>query len=361
MKVLYIAGSGRTGSTILGQLLGQIDGFFSVGEVSNLWQRGLIERRKCGCGRSIPDCPSWSAIMARAFGSIDSVDAQRLSALARVRDRSHSIPAFLMRRQGTASPAIDEYARAVTSLYGAITSETGCRVIVDSSKSPVYAEQLDSIPGARVCVVHLIRDPRATAYSWLRKKSLPDFGDNRMMARQSPLTSARRWLKAQVLTELLWRRRAARYLLVRYEDLVQRPAQTLMRICALIGEDPRQLPLTGPTVARLEKTHSVSGNPDRFVSGTVELRLDDDWVTSMREQDRRIVSAVTWPLLLRYGYSIRLGRTMAQATRSSRTDSSEDTQTKWRVASGGALDPPPVAGAYRAIPDRLDQSRKRQP
>lgn len=306
MKILYIAGSGRTGSTLLGQLLGQIDGFFSVGEARNLWQRGLIERRKCGCGRSVPDCPSWSAIIGRAFGSVDAVAASRLAALAGRRDRTRSIPPLLMRRRTASPPAVDEYASALTSLYGAIESETACRVIVDSSKSPVYAEQLDLIAGSRVCVVHLIRDPRATAYSWLRKKTLPDFDDERMMARQSPLTSARRWFKAQVLTELLWRRRAARYLLVRYEDFVQRPAETLMRICALIGEDPRQLPLTGRTIARLEKTHSVSGNPDRFLSGTVELRLDDEWVTSMHAQDRRIVSAVTWPLLPRYGYSIKL-------------------------------------------------------
>jgi hypothetical protein len=304
-KILYIAGSGRTGSTLLGQLLGQIDGFFSVGEARNLWQRGLIERRKCGCGRPVPDCPSWSAIIGHAFGSIDAVGASRLSTLAGRRDRARSIPLLLMRRRA-AWPSIDEYAQALASLYDAIGSETGCRVIVDSSKSPVYAEQLDRIPGARVCVVHLIRDPRATAYSWLRKKSLPDFGDNRMMARQSPLTSARRWLKVQGLTELLWRRRATRYLPVRYEDLVQRPAEVLTRICTLIGEDPGRLPFTGLTTARLEMTHSVSGNPDRFVNGTVELRLDDEWVTCMQAIDRRIVSAVTLPLLLRYGYSIKL-------------------------------------------------------
>ena len=33
VKVLYIAGSGRSGSTILDRILGQLDGFFSVGEL----------------------------------------------------------------------------------------------------------------------------------------------------------------------------------------------------------------------------------------------------------------------------------------------------------------------------------------
>jgi hypothetical protein len=306
VKVLYIAGSGRTGSTLVGRLLGQLDGFFSVGEAINLWQRGLVERRMCGCGQVVPECPSWSSILGQAFGSIDAAGAARLSALARQRERERFLPMRLTKRPAT-SPASDEYLRALTSLYHAIEGETGCRVIVDSSKSPTYAAQIDRIAGARVCVVHLVRDPRAAAYSWLRKKRLPDYGDERFMVRQSPLTSARRWSKAQVLTELTWRRRTARYLLVRYEDLLEDPVGGLKKMCALIGEDTGHLPLTGRTTARLDETHSVSGNPDRFLTGMVELQLDDEWVTSMKANDRRIVTAVTWPLLLRYGYGIEGG------------------------------------------------------
>ena len=45
VRVLYIAGSGRSGSTILDRTLGQVDGFFSAGELCNLWGRGLLARR----------------------------------------------------------------------------------------------------------------------------------------------------------------------------------------------------------------------------------------------------------------------------------------------------------------------------
>ena len=36
VKVVYIAGMGRSGSTLLGSLLGQLDGFFFVGEFRHL-------------------------------------------------------------------------------------------------------------------------------------------------------------------------------------------------------------------------------------------------------------------------------------------------------------------------------------
>src|SRR5579872_7123206 len=75
--VLYIAGTGRSGSTVLANILGEVDGVFAAGEVRYLWQRGLKESRLCGCGLPVRDCPVRSQVLARA-GYLDdpsSVDA----------------------------------------------------------------------------------------------------------------------------------------------------------------------------------------------------------------------------------------------------------------------------------------------
>ena len=64
-KVLSILGPGRSGTTILGNILGEVPGFFAAGEVRFVWQRGLIERRPCGCGMPVPDCSVWSAVLRR--------------------------------------------------------------------------------------------------------------------------------------------------------------------------------------------------------------------------------------------------------------------------------------------------------
>jgi hypothetical protein len=308
IKVLYISGSGRSGSTILDSILGQLDGWFSVGELVNLWERGLIAGRRCGCGVPVLQCPLWPAVLSRAFGTPDGVDARRMALLARRRVRAGSLPPLLAARGRTVPPDGDEYRATLARLYGAVRDHTGCRVIVDSSKSPVYAELLATLPGAEVFVVHLVRDPRATAYSWLRQKRLPDFGDDRLMLRQPPLVSARRWVLWQTGTELLWRRRPERYLRLRYEDLMGAPRPALRRIAALVGESPPRLPFASERVVRLEATHSVSGNPGRFRTGEVELVLDHEWVGAMRRADSALVTAATWPWLLRYRYPLRRGR-----------------------------------------------------
>ena len=46
IKILYITGWGRSGSTILSMLLGQLDGFFLTGEMYQLWQSGFIDNER---------------------------------------------------------------------------------------------------------------------------------------------------------------------------------------------------------------------------------------------------------------------------------------------------------------------------
>lgn len=52
----------------------------------------------------------------------------------------------------------------------------------------------------------------------------------------------------------------------------------------------------------LATDHAVSGNPLRFQRGRLELRVDEDRRRSMPRCQRLVVTVITWPLLLRYGY-----------------------------------------------------------
>ena len=55
-------------------------------------------------------------------------------------------------------------------LYSSIMARTGCSVIVDSSKFASYGHLLASNPAFDVRVIHLVRDSRAVAHSWQRRK-----------------------------------------------------------------------------------------------------------------------------------------------------------------------------------------------
>ncbi len=81
VTVLYIGGHGRSGSTILAQTLGQIPGFVNVGELWQVWYRGLRENERCGCGQPFYSCTFWRAVGEEAFGGWDNVDVDKMVAL----------------------------------------------------------------------------------------------------------------------------------------------------------------------------------------------------------------------------------------------------------------------------------------
>ncbi|MGH2704204.1 MAG: sulfotransferase [Actinomycetota bacterium] len=308
VKVLFIAGSGRSGSTLLGNVLGEIDGFFFAGELRFLWERGLIEDRLCGCGNRFRSCPTWLKILEEAFGGADALDPRALIRTQRQGVRIRHLPLILgSRRRDLIAPRIGDQYEILSRLYRAIRDVTGSRVVVDSSKLPAYGNLLDRAPSIDLRVVHLIRDPRAAAYSWLRKKAQPDRGTPGLMERQGPLRSSLLWTTWNAAAEALWRRHPERYLRLRYEDLIADPPRAIRRILRLADEHPSTLPFIAPRSVSLSGNHTVAGNPDRLATGAVELHPDVEWIVRMRPRDLVLVTAATAPLLERYGYPFRRG------------------------------------------------------
>lgn len=299
VRVLYIAGWGRSGSTILDNVLGQVDGFFSTGEIRSVWDRGLIENWSCSCGAAFRDCDVWKAIFAEAFGGFEGIDVHRMLT---IRDR-YDLPWNVFSPRRLTSPDLVEYSSALTRLYAAIVAVTGAKVIVDSSKTPAYCRILRECAGFDVDVVHLLRDPRAVAFSWQRKR-LWDDKEGRYMSRFGPAMSSLIWNGRQVATEALGRRDPGRYLRLRYEDFVAAPQPALARIVAMTGVGSAPPAFDKDRKIALRPVHGISGNPSRFARGEVELRSDDEWRTGMKRVDRLIVTAMTVPLLLRYRYSL---------------------------------------------------------
>jgi Sulfotransferase family len=302
VKVLYVVGLGRSGSTILSNSLGQIRGYFSAGELNFIWRYNVIENRLCGCGRPFRECPVWTKVMDEAFGGMDVVDPREMMRLQASGTRTRHIPLMLAHRgERVLKERLEKLLMNYGRLYDTIASVTGSRVVVDSSKEPAHGYAMSMVPGVDFRVVHLIRDPRAAAYSWLKKKPQPDSEEIEHMVRFSPAKSSALWDTWNASAEALWRRTPERYLRLRYEDFVAEPRKSLARILGLVGVTA-ELPLAGEREVRLGVSHTVSGNPNRFETGAVELRPDQEWVSSMSPRDRALVTALTLPFLKHYGY-----------------------------------------------------------
>ena len=308
VRVLYIAGYSRSGSTMLDSILGQVHGFFSTGELYYVWSRNVLDNTVCGCGTPFADCKVWKKVFENAFGGIDAVDPREMIRLQDSNTRTRHLPLVLVpwgRR--LLESRLKRYLGCLEKLYHAIQDSTGCRIIVDSSKIPLYGYLLNTIPTIDLYVVHLVRDPRAVAYSWLKKRRLPPLpgkDEPVYMDRYSPAKSSVVWNITNAAVEMFWRRQSRRYLMLRYEDFVDRPQQSLQRIFELVQEQDHNLslPFVAQRTIELGVNHTTSGNPSRFRTGSLELRSDKEWASQMKLRDKALATVLTLPLLLRYRY-----------------------------------------------------------
>ncbi|MFG1849119.1 sulfotransferase family protein [Micromonospora carbonacea] len=305
VRVLYLAGSGRSGSTLVTTVLGQYPGAFAAGELRYLWQRGEVENRPCGCGRPLRDCPLWRAVARE----LPVERAATIAAGLRGRLRMRGLPALLRRhRRGVRPVPAHPDDAALADLYAAVARHTGARVVVDSSKLPPYGALVGALPGIDLRVLHLVRDPRATAFSWRRRRGLDGDTDPELMSRPPAWKAALLWLVWNTVTVRLWGDRAPEgYLRVRYEDLTADPEPTLRRIAAFAGVDPDGGPFTGPATVRLTPTHSVAGNPSRHRTGPVPITADVQWRRDLSRGSYALVTALTAAGLRRFGYPWRRG------------------------------------------------------
>lgn len=302
VEVLYIAGMGRSGSTILDLVLGQVDGLVSVGEVKFIWERGIIQNRSCGCGQLFSSCPFWTEVMRLAFGEVP--DGDRAVEMSRASDgfRTRQLP--LLVSELIANRYIDRYGAYMEGtgrLYRAILDVSDSSVIVDSSKFPSYLAMLGSISTLRVRTVHIVRDPRAVAHSWTRDKADPDHPTGAPMPKQHPATTGMYWTTWNAAIERIGRRQDG-YLRVRYEDLTAAPGETLREILDFASLGHAELPLVDGSRVMMRASHTVSGNPIRHETGSISIRQDAAWIKEMSPRMQRWASVASSPNRRRYGY-----------------------------------------------------------
>jgi hypothetical protein len=296
--LIYIAGYGRSGSTLLDVLFGNHPSMFGAGELAALfveWQQS----RCCSCGERYLECVFWGAVLRGLQAAMPGLTPQVGEAITRQFEAAG--------RRGAALP--QAYRELWRQALAAMRRRSGKEMVVDSSKNSLLSIRriaaLTDIAGCDLRVIHLVRDPRAAMWSALRSGDRNVDMGHQQRARAGGFARA---LFVWSLSNLSVHLTAAShprlpFLRLRYEDLVTQPISELARLGVFLGIDLAPVSAAIAQGQPFDPGHGVKGNRMRR-RGPVSLRLDEEWKTALPASARWLAPLV-WPLAGRYGYHVK--------------------------------------------------------
>jgi hypothetical protein len=313
VRVAFIAGAGFSGSTLLEQSLSQIEGCVSIGGLHPLFEH-YWPVMVCECGKRHRECEFWQGVLEDAYGaSANEQGAKRER--ARVLGKgfvAHSPMSALMRSSPKFSlkAAFRELGTLIEPIYRAVAARTGAQVVVDSSKAAPWGLSSLAAPGVDLRVVHLIKDPRAFAYSNGRPHAF-FYPLGSTTVPRGPIRSFGNWGLANIEAEYL-ARQAPHSMTVLYESLARRPEETLASIVDMLGiEGDVALPVRDHELTVDRPGHAIGGNARRPRHGVTSIEFDERWRTDGSRELRTLGPLLAGPFWWHWK------RRAAQSTRES--------------------------------------------
>lgn len=305
MRLVFVAGWMRSGTTLLTELVGSSPGALAVGELATMWT-ALERDDPCSCGQSVRSCPLWSVVAAEvaerhAIGEGRTTSYRDFAAVVAGVLRTKRLPGLrrLRRTDPGAFPAdVRRVAEVMQTVLQTIAAASGCDVIVDSSKRPAAMIMFGLVCGVELTPIHLVRDPRGVAFSESRRRQWAGVKAHLAPPGRGVLSSAISWDLTAVLCHLVGRRFPG-YRLLRYERLTAQPLETMAALSAGLGLAPP--PFTTAAAVQLAPSHVVNGNPSRFGARLRTISADERWRSELPVLERLSVAALTAPVRVAFG------------------------------------------------------------
>jgi len=290
-RIVYIAGWGRSGTTLVGGTLESTAEAVYIGELWNLWEDYDTPNEHCSCGKPYRECDFWKRIVRAC--EINDDDISRLKSIKARRLGTRSLMWGTRRLAKSKDDVELTYYKEMTArVYEEVAELTGHYSIVDASKTPNLIYLMSYLCPR---VLHIVRDPRAVAYSWwFRPKSTTNQTNAGIMARHNPARSTIGWLGRNTAIERAKKRSGAEILTLTYEDFVGSYDNAISSIWEFTGLAPRS--------SATPVSHSIRGNPSRFAPDGLKISADHEWADQMPVWMSLLVTAMAGPLMLKYGY-----------------------------------------------------------
>ena len=294
LKVIYLMGSGRSGSTLMNIIFGNHPDIVAPGELNNI-NRLPQSKFTCSCGERVEACEFWKDVMKVWENSSNPGAVETYMNAMPVIERSKSPLAWLKLGFNFYNKEyVEQYLQETYNLLKAIQSQSKKSVIVDISKNPLRAYAMMQHPNIDMKIIHLVRDVRGVSWSLNKFVKVE-------VKQQKVWRTALFWVVVNKLSNFV-RNKAKNSALIRYEDFVKYPEKTTREICDICEIDPQPIiDIVNGDVA-LKDAHIMAGNKLRKEK-SITLKMDTAWHKGMGKKKLRIVKLIAGRTMKGYGYS----------------------------------------------------------
>ena len=303
--IVYIAGNGRSGSTLLARILDSHESIFTAGELINFLDLVDSEDSVCSCGQTIQGCPFWSKIIQKFKHDFSNV-AELADIQKRFESISHVSGHILNRAAHKRKSYKDANRNLIDGIFQRLPHEMA--YIIDSSKTtwsrslrPIALSGIGSLP---VKVIHIVRDGRGCMWSMMKGTDTGLLRGTHLNRHSSfpVIRTTLHWPFANLAAHFFQAMHSSEsYCRIRYEDLVENPAKT----CSILGDFlgvnlDRQLAILKNS-GEIDTGHLIAGNRMRS-STRIHIKPDVEWKQRLKLRHKLFFLFFNWPLMLFYKY-----------------------------------------------------------
>lgn len=318
-ELLYITGSGRSGSTLLDMLMNTNPDIAALGEVHRFSMNvgSKEDAHKCTCGESIADCEFWRNVIEglkekgvnphslnttwawnHQIGvDDDGINIKENVAPDSIFQRFNIFNAMLAVGLGKIAVRLADYSLFFEKgkkifedswlLYETVSERAGKGVVVDGTKTPGRLMGLAAVnpSGTPVKVIYLCRDGRAVTHARMLRQGV------------SMKKAAKIWRLEHVKIQRALRTYGLPFISIKYEDLCLDPSSAMDKVFEFSSANKSAMNLNFR-----EGSHSLGGNPMRKRMEENRIVLNERWKSELSSDDLLTFKSVAGKMNEKLGY-----------------------------------------------------------
>lgn len=280
-NILYLLGSGRSGTTLLATILNSTNQVFTAGELHQFYTY-METDAICSCGDTITNCFFWNQITSNLNLSKNQIS--KLETTQNQEEAHRYIPFILLGRDPSS-----QYKRSQNILFKTLSQYSNKPWILDSSKYISRFLLLKKTDLFNLKGIYLVRDVRGVINSFNKPVQTP----------RKPLNTILYYSLTNFFGQLVYMLNK-NVVKIRYEDLVQNPNKTINTIYQnLLETKTNQININED----FEMPHIIGGNRLKN-NKSIKIKSDESWKQNISRTKQILYYLLCLPFMLINKYKL---------------------------------------------------------